>query len=176
MIKIYANEIKRKGIEELLQWLEESGFYQAPASSRYHLAYEGGLAEHSFNVCSMAVALNESLGKPCKRESVIIAALFHDLGKHQSFDKSFYKPKLLKSGLVASTPYERNKDLFPIPHEVASIKILKDYIDLTEQETWAILQHNGMYGDLKYNLQGNETPLQMLIHFSDMWSSRVTEI
>ena len=48
-------------------------------------------------------------------------------------------------------------------------------MDLTEDETWAILHHNGMYGDLKYTLQGKETPLYLIIHFADMWASRVIE-
>ena len=49
------------------------------------------------------------------------------------------------------------------------------YIDLTEEEQHAILYHNGLYGPLKYEIQGNETPLYMIIHFADLWASRVVE-
>lgn len=41
---------KREGIEELIAWLETTDFYIAPASTRFHGNYEGGLLEHSLNV------------------------------------------------------------------------------------------------------------------------------
>ena len=40
----------RDGIEDLLKWLGSSDFYVAPASSRFHGSYAGGLLEHSLNV------------------------------------------------------------------------------------------------------------------------------
>ena len=46
---------------------------------------------------------------------------------------------------------------------------------VTEEEEHAILYHNGLYGSLKYSIQGKETPLYMIIHFADMWASRVLE-
>jgi hypothetical protein len=49
------------------------------------------------------------------------------------------------------------------------------FIDLTEEEQHAILFHNGLYTPLGRELTGNETPLSMLVHFSDMWASRVVE-
>ena len=45
----------------------------------------------------------------------------------------------------------------------------------TEEEQQAILWHNGLYGPFKYEIQGNETLLYMILHFADLWSSRVTE-
>lgn len=172
----YAKGIERPGMDNLLKWLDESGFYKAPASSRYHLAEEGGLVEHTLNVVDVALKFNESLDRPVDEESLILSCLFHDLGKHQYFGKDFYSKKpLLKSGKEPAQPYERNKDLISVPHEISSVHILSQFIELTEDETWAILQHNGMYSDLKYQLQGKETQLQMLVHWADMWASRVIE-
>jgi hypothetical protein len=54
--------------------------------------------------------------------------------------------------------------------------IAERYISLTEEEEQAILYHNGLYGVFKYEISGKETPLYMLLHFSDMWASRVIEI
>lgn len=168
--------LDRKGKQSLLEWLDESNFYKAPASTRYHLAEAGGLLEHSLNVCNLALDINHSLGSPVDRDTIILVSLFHDLGKHNAFNKDYYAEKpLLKSGLPPAQPYEKNKNLVPIPHEVLSIQILNKFIELTEDETWAILHHNGMYGDLKYSLQGKETKLQMILHFADMWASRVVE-
>ena len=171
----YVRKINRPGIDKLMHWLEESGFYEAPASSRYHLAEEGGLVKHSLNVVDLALKLNNTFGNPVIEESVILTALFHDLGKHQYFDKDYYVPKLLKSGKPAAQPYERNKDLISVHHEISSVQILSQFIQLSEEETWAIYQHNGMYSDLRYQLQGKETELQMIIHWADMWASRILE-
>lgn len=168
--------VKREGLDNLLLWLKDSDFYLAPASTRFHLAEPGGLAIHSIHVLNIAKKLNKVLGEPCTEESLIICSLFHDLGKHKYFGKDFYNKKpLLKSGKEPAQPYERNKDLISVPHEISSIHILSKFIPLTEDETWAILQHNGMYSDLKYTLNGKETELQMIIHWADMWASRVIE-
>ena len=62
-----------------------------------------------------------------------------------------------------------------MPHEIRSVAIATMYIDLTEEEQHASLYHNGLYGPLKYEIQGSETPLYMIIHFADLWASRVVE-
>lgn len=51
-VEIYTENIKRPGSEKLLNYLlsENSDFFVAPASTRYHGAYEGGLCEHSIHV------------------------------------------------------------------------------------------------------------------------------
>lgn len=179
MIERFKNEVSkidRKGIGLLLDYLDRTGFYKAPASTRFHLASEGGLVEHSLNVLGIARKLNTALGEPCPDESIIICSLFHDLGKSCYFGKEYYSKKLLlKNGKEPAQPYEKNKDLINVPHEISSVQLLSTFVPLTEDETWAILQHNGMYSDLKYTLNGKETELQMIIHWADMWASRVLE-
>ncbi len=49
-IRLYTEHIKRPGATELLAWLETTDFFTAPASTRFHGNYEGGLCEHSVNV------------------------------------------------------------------------------------------------------------------------------
>lgn len=170
---------KRSGIEELLKWLEASGFYKVPASTRYHLAEEGGLVKHSLNVYEQADKLSKALlseeEQDLYKESIIICSLLHDIGKHQYYNKEYYQENRLKSGKLGKTPYKKNQRLINVPHEISAIQIISQFIELTEEETWAILQHNGMYSDLKYQLQGNETKLQMIIHWADMWASRIIE-
>ena len=56
------------------------------------------------------------------------------------------------------------------------MKIASQFIHLTENEEWAILMHNGLYGDFRYAIQGKETPLYLLLHHADMWASRVVEM
>ena len=179
-IKHVLLSTKREGIEDLISYMEECGFFDAPCSSKYHLSCEGGLAKHTRNVLTYAEKLGVAWlgGKEYNKiqEHVIIAAVLHDLGKMGQFEKSLYIPNLLKSGAVGKQPYKTNPELLNIPHEVRSIVIASMFIDLTEEEQYAILYHNGLYGDFKYEISGNETPLYMIVHFSDMWASRVVEI
>ena len=110
------------------------------------------------------------------QNSVVIAAALHDLGKCGQFGKPNYVPNVLKSGKASdSKPFKTNPDLLYVDHEIRSVAIAQMFIDLTEEEQFAILYHNGLYGPLKYSLQGKETPLYMIIHWADMWASRVVE-
>lgn len=179
---------KRAGIENLINWMEENGFFTSPCSTQHHLCKEGGLAEHSLNVAS----LMEDLYMKCLNkedisfDSIIICGLIHDLGKCGDYGKPGYVPNMLKGRVTKSNPnpepyqsttkpFDVNKDLSAIDHEIRSIKIASRFIELTEEEELAILWHNGLYGNFKYQIPGKETPLYIILHFSDMWASRVLE-
>lgn len=171
----------REGMEDLIDAMEEWGFFDAPASGGFHLACQYGLLHHTRNVMEMAekigVALLGGEGYNEIQDSVIIAAALHDLGKVGQFGKPEYIPNVLKSGKASDAkPYKKNTDLLPVDHEIRSVAMAQMYIDLTEDEQFAILYHNGLYGTVgRYSLQGNETPLYMIIHFADLWASRVIE-
>ena len=168
----------RVGIEKLLHYMEDSGFYKAPCSTQYHLACEGGLAKHSLNVLETARKLNETLfDDKIFDDCIVIAALLHDLGKMGDYEKPMYVENYLKSGKRSETkPYETNSQLWYVPHEIRSVAIAERFIELQECEEYAILYHNGMYGDLKYAYNGKERPLDMIIHWADMFASRVIEV
>ena len=171
---------KREGMEDLVDHLDRMGFFTAPASTQYHGAYEGALLEHSLNVFTAADELAVSWLTDNEyskiQDSLIIASLLHDVGKCGQFDKPLYVPNILKSGKPSETkPYETNKELRTLPHEIVSCIEVTKFIDLTEDEQLAIAWHNGLYGAFKYDIQGKETPLYMLVHFADMWASRVME-
>lgn len=176
----------RSGMEGLLRYMDECGFYTAPCSSRFHLAKEGGLAEHSLNVLKIADKLREVLYPEFPVDSVVICAILHDLGKAGQFGKPGYVPNMLKGRATKANPnpepyqsttkpYTSNPDLMYIDHEIRSIQIISQFVELTEEENWAILMHNGMYGQFKYEIQGKETPLYLILHMADMWASRVIE-
>ena len=85
----------RQGIEEVINYLEESGFFTAPASTKYHLSYEGGLMEHCMNVYNMAiamrgpiVAMKPEMDEKLPEKSIIIAALLHDICKANIYKKT----------------------------------------------------------------------------------------
>lgn len=176
----YIKELKAIGrvdTDGLLAEMEDNKFFTAPCSGAHHLAKEGGLLEHSLNVLDYARKLNETFGNPIKDESIVITALLHDLGKMGDRGKSNYVENILKGGKQSeSKPYTTNPALAYIPHEVRSVAIAERYIDLTEEEEQAILFHNGLYGAFKYDIQGKETALYMILHFADMWASRIVEV
>lgn len=171
-IKELLKQTERAGIEDLIDWMENNRFFDAPCSSKYHLAKPGGLAEHSLNVFRASLDLSKTLYADKITfdfiNSIIICSLLHDLGKAGQFGKPAYLINL------ESAQYETNKELLYIPHEVRSVAIASRFIELTEEEQFAILYHNGMYGELKA-FKGNETPLLLILHFADMWAARVIE-
>lgn len=177
----------REGVEDLISVMEEKGFFTAPASSGggRHSAEEGGLAQHSLNVFKTAAKLAYVLLGPIERntkemrDGLAIVSLLHDLGKCGDYGKALYVPNILKSGKQSDAkPWERNKDLLPTPHAFRSVEIANRWIDLTEDEAFAIRYHDGLYdretGAMAV-IPGHETKLLMLLHWADMWASRVLE-
>ncbi len=176
----------RNGIDQLIDYMDEGGYFEAPCSSGRHMAKAGGLAEHSANVYEIMISLDMAFGAELNYHSIAICAFLHDLGKMGQYGKPGYIPNMLKGRATKANPdpepyqsekkpYISNPDLLYVDHEVRSIAIVSRFIELTEEEQQAILWHNGLYGPFKYEIQGKETPLYMLLHFADMWASRVIE-
>ena len=170
---------KREGIEDLIAYMEDYGFFTAPCSTGYHLSCEFGLCYHTKNVMEIAEKIGVALygGKKYNEihDSVIISAALHDLGKIGWYDTPLYVENKLKSGETSKKPYKTNPDLVYIPHEVRSLVIAQMFIDLTDEEQQAILYHNGLYGELKGGINGKESPLYLILHFADLWATRVME-
>ena len=165
------------GIDDLLNYMENNSFYDAPCSGRYHLSMPGGLAVHSLNVYNTMIKLNNALDANLNTNSIKIVGLLHDIGKASYHGKETYIPNVLKDKkLSLAKPYITNGALLGIPHEVASLEIVSKFIDLTEDEAFGILFHNGLYTPTGYAIKGKETKLYMVLHDSDMWCSRVIEV
>jgi len=173
------SSVKRKGMKHFIDSLDELGYFSAPASSQHHLSYDGGLAEHSLNVynhmISIAEALDyESLG--ITKDSIIMSGLLHDFGKAKFNGKEEYIDNILKSGKRSDAkPYMKNKERPPIAHEVTGLLSLAKYIDITDEEATAMLYHNGAYTPIWREVQNKEQPLQLLLHYADLWVSRFVE-
>ena len=169
-------ETGRSGIVALLDYMEENGFFTSPCSTNKHLSEDEGLAKHSLNVVYSMMELNKAFKSDLPYDSIVLCGLLHDLGKMGDHGKANYVENVLKTGKVSdSKPYKTNPDLLYVAHEIRSIVIAERFIELTEEEEFAILYHNGLYSELKYSYSGKETPLSMVLHFADLWASRVTE-
>ena len=140
---------KRDGVEECIEELEELGFFEAPASTRFHLNEAGGLLQHSLNVCHTAlkiresmVDLDDSLREPLPRESILIASLLHDVCKADVYKKVMKRQKN-QYGIWTDVPgYDVDYSNFPLGHgEKSVIVLLRCGLDLTDDEIMAIRWH-----------------------------------
>lgn len=162
--------VKRPGAKELMEWLEETDFFVAPASARHHSNYPGGLARHSLNVYERLV-MNVVFKYPklYGTETVVIAALLHDVCKINT-----YKLTDTEKGKEY-----RHKNSFPAGHGEKSVMLIQRYMKLTEEEMIAINWHMGAWdpraktGEL--NQVWEEHPLALLLHLADMESTYLDE-
>ena len=175
-------EINREGKDNLLNYLENNGYFTAPASSAQskHGALEGGLLIHSLNVTDIMLRLRDTLAPQISRESCIIVGLTHDIGKTAYYGKDLYVPNMVKGktkdeGMIQSTakPFEHNKDRLEIAHEYISLHIVSKFIPLFEEEVQAILFHNGQYVPNGRDVKNHEHPLTLLLHWADYWEAFV---
>lgn len=86
-IEIFTSQIHRPGAAELLEWLESTDFFEAPASTHYHGSYPGGLVEHSLNVYYELIGAGRVPGVPTA-ETYAVVALLHDICKADFYAKS----------------------------------------------------------------------------------------
>lgn len=163
------------GIEGLIAEMEKGGFFSSACSTRYHLAVPGGLAIHSLNVFHTLVELDNSLGTDLDYTDMVIVSLLHDLGKMGDYGKPKYiEAPLLKGGKLPAKPFIANPEMIHEEHEIKSIQIASRFIELSEEQTHAILHHNGLFGklDSSYNPSYDQNELTFLLHTADMYCSR----
>lgn len=182
----------RDRIDVLIEEMDDDGFFTAPASGGHHSNQPGGLAAHTLNVVfnaeKIGVALLGGAGYNEIQNSVIIAAILHDLGKVGDYGKKFYVENMVQDGRPTKAdpvqkykqsekkPWKRNPDLTNIPHGIRSAIIANRWFELTEEEEYAICFHDAMYEPFNRTvIPGHETPLLLIIHWADMWASHVQE-
>lgn len=170
-IKLFTKYIKRPGADKLLEWLEDSDFFQAPASTRFHGNYEGGLCEHSVNVWEELVRLLKAYPEvKVSAESAAIVSLLHDLCKIGCYKQELRNTKV--NGVWVQRPvYVFQEDFCYGGHGSKSVYLAQKYMNLTETEAVAINCHMGFAdrspGD--YGLGGayEQYPLAWLLHVAD---------
>lgn len=181
-IEQLLKKITRSGanIDELLSRLENSDFYTAPASTKYHGSYPGGLADHCLSVYYNLVSLvNSKHLTNISEESVIIVSLLHDLDKINKYEiyTRNVPPSKDCTNWTKEDSYKTkdNNNLFIYGnHEQNSEFLIRQYIPLTVEESVAILHHmGGMSFDSAQDNIGlvyDKYPLAVLLHLADMLS------
>lgn len=182
----------RVGVEKVINNLERLGFFEAPASTIYHLNVKGGLAEHSLNVCEMGQMLREQivlrdpeLAERLPVESVIVATLLHDVCKSEIYKEGFRNQKNEVTGQWERVPrYEVDYSFCPLGHgEKSVIRLLTWGFALTPDETLAIRWHMSAWDlafqspEEKGNLSAakDKCPLLTILQCADGLASGILE-
>ena len=158
-IEIYRAKIKREGADKLLEFLEDSDFFTAPASTRYHGSHPGGLVEHSINVyeclCDYMARprVKELYGMNYSEESIAIVSLLHDICKTNFYVETTRNVK--EDGVWKTVPYYSIDDKLPYGHGEKSVYMVSAYMKLTRDEAFAIRYHMGFAGAESVNAISN---------------------
>lgn len=159
--------ITRPGAAEMFAWLEENGFFTAPASTKYHGAYPGGLAEHSLNVFDRICELAEREKLQYTPDTLAVCGLLHDVCKIDAYTKDGDR--------------YTHTNAFPAGHGEKSVILIMRKMELTDEEILAISWHMGPFdarmkgGSYDMNNAFRESPLPVLLHLADMMATHLDE-
>lgn len=163
--------------EDFLKWLAENGFFTAPASTKYHGNYKGGLFDHSFMVMNLLVELSAANGLKWKRPaSPFLVGMFHDLCKIDQYRIDNSAPYTVGE----PTRYEYNPNTMYKGHGDKSIILLSQFTTLTDEETACIRYHMGAFTEKEewrdYTRAVHAFPNVLWTHQADMLASHVVGI
>ena len=152
-MQVYNRSVNRRdGAVAMLKWLERSGFFEAPASSKNHLAQPGGLVIHSLNVYSrLADITRREMGAAVldetTKETVAILGLLHDVCKAGVYHQETKRRRNPETKQWEDYLGYTFRDAFPLGHGEKSLFLITRHMALTEEEALAIRWHMGAYDD-----------------------------
>ncbi len=164
---------KREGVDEIINFLEKTDFFKAPASTRFHGNYEGGLLEHSMKVYEILKhkVKNSVIDINVGDDTLIIVALLHDICKANYYKVDFRNAKN-ERGEWEKVPYYTVDDTIPYGHGEKSVMMITEYMKLTSEEKYCIRWHMGftepkeLYGTI--SLAYKKYPLALFMHEADL--------
>ena len=178
-LSTFRKNVQRPGAEKLLAWMETTDFFTAPASTRFHAAYEGGLLDHSMNVYNVLISKHFDPASD-DIESFTIVSLLHDLCK-----AGFYKTELRNRkndrGEWEKVPVYTVDDQFPYGHGEKSVYLIERFMRLRTEEAKAIRRHKCV---CDYSVKGGsyalahaleKYPLAVKLHLSDLEATYLHE-
>ncbi len=183
-LQIFDTYICREGAQELRAYLLRSDFFTAPASMRYHCAYDGGLCEHSVNTYkrllrNVSGEYGEEWEKRVPHESVAVCGLLHDLCKIDYYKRDFRNVK--EDGAWVRKPCYVREEALPFGHGEKSVYIIQSFLRLTREEAVAIDWHMGGFdfrargGDSSVSDAYCKYPLAVFLHVSDLEATYIDE-
>ena len=174
---------ERAGVEDMLKWLDTTDFYSAPASTRYHGSYPGGLVQHTLNVAYELKQLVDFYEVKIPKDSILICALGHDFCKINTYKETIVNvpPQRTKSGKWEQQQGYKKDEYLKLGHGAKSLSTLQDFITLKDYEKEAIYWHMGAFDLGQYNNINDlsktfeENPLAFLLHIADMCVTYIIE-
>lgn len=195
-------KITREGKDELMEYINKTDFYKAPASTQFHLSCEGGLLQHSLNVYDCLMAKKQSpiwkkTFEEIPEESLIIMSLLHDLCKVNFYVKGTKNQKTYEPEKVAAAePWQRKHDdkgdfiwetvlryeiddKMPLGHGEKSVMLINCFMKLKPHEIYAIRWHmgfseeKGMYKALGEAME--KYPIVLALHEADLEAAKILE-
>ena len=179
-LQIYKENIQRQGANELLEWLLQTDFFTAPASTKFHCACLGGLVQHSVSVYNVLLEKHFNKDEDSK-ESFAICALLHDLCKAQFYKVSTRNVKNEDTGKWEKQPFYAVEDKFPFGHGEKSVFLIERFMRLKTYEAMAIRWHMGGFDDtaksggFAISLAFEKYPLAVKLHLADLESTYLNE-
>ena len=176
--KLKQKVIERKdSFSHFLALLEsETTWLTSPASTRFHMAEERGLLNHSVGVAETLLRFREFLAPAISEESCVIVGLLHDVGKLGMPGKPLYLPNenewMVKNRGIR---YKINPEVVDMGLAVRSLYLVTKYIPLSDAEAQAIAYHDGQYIDENKIVAHKEEPLTLLVHWADYWTAHIYE-
>lgn len=184
-INIFTTNVTREGSDRLLTYLQSSSsdFFTAPASTRFHGSYEGGLVEHCVNVYD---CLKNYLDRPRVKElynlnfsdeTIAIVSLLHDFCKINIY-KTGKRNVKDANGVWQSVPTYEYQDRFPYGHGEKSVYMINNFMRLTHEEAFAIRYHMGFTSTDEVKLVSDafkQFPLAFALSTADMEATFILE-
>ena len=176
-------ETERNGIEDLISWLEtETDFFTAPASTKSHGCYEGGLLIHSLSVYKILQNFCKNISG-VRKDSIIIAALLHDLCKVNFYVKGIRNVKIPGERRWEEVEVYNIEDSLPMGHGEKSVYMAMKYIRLSDEEAMAIRWHMGGYDDAARSYVGGmaqsaayqKYPMAAALAMADMYDTYIID-
>ena len=165
---------RREQILHFKTFLEkETDWLVAPVLKRAHMDVEHGLLMHSIGVTERALSIKNLVAPDIEDESVIVVALFHDVGKldYPGRPDNPGKPSVLPAG---GEPPRLGRH-----HAARSLDLVSRFVPLSEEEAQAIAAHDGLVpvegGVVNLEYYRKECRLTMILHFADFWTAAVEE-
>ncbi len=182
-IKIFNENIKREGASDLLEWLKKTDFFNAPASTKFHSAVEGGLCFHSLNTYKRFKQVLECEYKngleKVPDETIAIISLLHDLCKVETYKVDYRNVKVNNEWI--KQPYYAVNDTLPYGHGEKSVYMISGFMKLTREEALSINWHMGgfdtrvMGGSYSLSTAFYQFPISVLFHIADIEATYLDE-
>ena len=179
-IEYYQANIQREGADRLLEWLQTTDFFTAPASTRYHCACPSGLVQHSVNVYEVMMEKHFD-PETDSAESFALCALLHDVCKAQFYKISTRNVKNEKTGQWEKVPYYTIEDAFPYGHGEKSVFLIERFVRLKPAEATAVRWHMGGFddaargGNFSISVAYDKYPIAVKLHLADLEATYLRE-